>query len=819
MHMDIAPVPSNERQRLAVLRNLGVLDTPVEESYERVVRLAARLFDVPIALVSLVDEHRQWFKARFGVEVQETSRDLAFCAHAIAAENDDMFVVTDAEADPRFADNPFVLGESGIRFYAGQPLSVHGHRVGTLCVVDRRPRQLTDVERETLRDLASVVEDLLSRRELQAVVIELESSESRKAQILATMHDGIILQDASGSIVEWNQAAERMLGLTGDELGGRTSLDSRWEAIRADGTPWPGATHPAMEALGTGAPVENVLMGVQRPGLGLGWLRVNSTPVMEPDHSVSGAITSFTDVTELTTTEQLLRQLEKLQRSALDLLEQGVIVARRDGVVELMNAAAERILGFDAEVLSQRWQSGTWKTFSEDGTEIANADRPIVRTFTTGERVNSEVVGWARRDDTRVLLSLSTAPIPDDSERILVTFVDVTERGRDRQLLELTFANAPIGMALVSHDGRFLAVNDALCQFVGRDQQDLRALTFQDITHPDDLDDDLQHVQQLLDGTYDHYEMDKRYSRPDGTYAHAHLAVAIVRAQTLSHPYFIAQILDIGERIEAERVKDHALEIERAAVAKLVELDLIKTNFVSTVSHELRTPLASMIGYTELLTDGIPPLAPHQTKMLGVVDRNAHRLLNLIEDLLTLSKVELDPQRGERSEVHATDIVNSVIAMMQPLADESGLELVTDLDPGTSAVLGNASQLERVLLNLVGNAIKFTPRGGTITVSTRQTGPDLRMTVEDTGVAIPESELQQLFTPFFRTSTSLTNAIPGTGLGLAISAKIVESHGGNIEARSCEGQGATFVVTLPTLPTTDRELVSTSTQARPLERS
>ena len=86
MHMDIAPVPSDERQRLAVLRNLGVLDTPVEESYERVVRLAARLFDVPIALVSLVDEHRQWFKARFGVEVQETSRDLAFCAHAIRSE-------------------------------------------------------------------------------------------------------------------------------------------------------------------------------------------------------------------------------------------------------------------------------------------------------------------------------------------------------------------------------------------------------------------------------------------------------------------------------------------------------------------------------------------------------------------------------------------------------------------------------------------------------------------------------------------------------------------------------------------------------------
>lgn len=156
-----APEPSDEEKRLASLRALNVLDTPAEERYDRLTRLAQRTFGVPIALISLVDEKRQWFKSRQGLDPQETPRDLAFCAHAILGEG--TMVVPDATKDPRFAGNPLVTGNPDIRFYAGQPISApDGSRVGTLCLIDRVPRNLDPEQRRALRDLASMVEEQLA---------------------------------------------------------------------------------------------------------------------------------------------------------------------------------------------------------------------------------------------------------------------------------------------------------------------------------------------------------------------------------------------------------------------------------------------------------------------------------------------------------------------------------------------------------------------------------------------------------------------------------------------------------------------------------
>ncbi len=153
----IRPVlPPDESARLSVLRQLGILDTPAEERFDRITRLAQRLFDVPIALVSLVDTDRQWFKSRQGVDIEETTRDLSFCAHAI--HDDRVFVVADALQDPRFADHPMVTAGARVRFYAGRPVRVDGRRVGTLCVVDHRPRQLRDDDARALDDLAALVE-------------------------------------------------------------------------------------------------------------------------------------------------------------------------------------------------------------------------------------------------------------------------------------------------------------------------------------------------------------------------------------------------------------------------------------------------------------------------------------------------------------------------------------------------------------------------------------------------------------------------------------------------------------------------------------
>jgi len=160
--MSLPPVPSNEDERLASLRALLILDSPPEERFDRITRFAAEQFDVPIVLISLVDANRQWFKSRVGLEACETSRDVSFCAHAL--HTDATMVIENAAQDPRFHDNPLVLGEPYIRFYAGAPLIVEeGIAVGTLCLIDHQPRMLDQLDQAILGNLRDLVVEELAR--------------------------------------------------------------------------------------------------------------------------------------------------------------------------------------------------------------------------------------------------------------------------------------------------------------------------------------------------------------------------------------------------------------------------------------------------------------------------------------------------------------------------------------------------------------------------------------------------------------------------------------------------------------------------------
>ncbi len=154
--MIAAPIPSDDDQRLQALRELLILDTPPEARFDRIVHFAAAEFDMPIVLVSMVDRNRQWFKARVGLDVCETDRESSFCGHAIV--DPALFVIEDALQDERFADNPLVVGEPRIRFYAGAPLQLpSGQIVGTLCMIDRRPRELDELDRAILGSLRDLV--------------------------------------------------------------------------------------------------------------------------------------------------------------------------------------------------------------------------------------------------------------------------------------------------------------------------------------------------------------------------------------------------------------------------------------------------------------------------------------------------------------------------------------------------------------------------------------------------------------------------------------------------------------------------------------
>ncbi len=179
-------IPQNERARLQALQALEILDTSPEERFDRLTRMARRLFDVPIALVSLVDTDRQWFKSNTGLSVRETPRDISFCGHAILG--DDVFIVSDAAEDERFLDNPLVSDDPKIRFYAGCPLRVSdGSKLGTLCIIDQRPRKLNADDLETLKDLAAMAEREIAAVQL-ATLDEVTHISNRRGFMLLAEH-------------------------------------------------------------------------------------------------------------------------------------------------------------------------------------------------------------------------------------------------------------------------------------------------------------------------------------------------------------------------------------------------------------------------------------------------------------------------------------------------------------------------------------------------------------------------------------------------------------------------------------------------------
>ncbi len=231
--------------------------------------------------------------------------------------------------------------------------------------------------------------------------------------------------------------------------------------------------------------------------------------------------------------------------------------------------------------------------------------------------------------------------------------------------------------------------------------------------------------------------------------------------------------------------------------AELRDLDRLKDEFVALVSHELRTPLTSIIGYVGALERGrAGVLSAEQRELLDVVGRNAQRLLGLIGDLLLAAKADAGKLELEKESVDLGAIARHAVETALPDAEEHGIHLTLSA-PTAVQLVSDPKRLLQVLNNLVSNAIKFTPAGGSVAVSLTAVGPSAVFEVRDDGVGIPADERAKLFQRFFRASTATANDIPGTGLGLSIAQTIVELHGGTIECREGDDRGTTFVVSLP----------------------
>jgi PAS domain S-box-containing protein len=216
--MPAAALPRDEDARVAALRSLRILDTPAEERFDRITRVASALFDVPIALVSLVDVNRQWFKSCVGLDAPETPRAVSFCAHAILGEG--TLVIPDTLQDPRFRENPFVTGDPHVRFYAGRPLRAEDHALGTLCLIDPRPRTLDERQLGLLDDLGAWAEQELADVQRAQAARLLRVAEARWRAVVEHVADAILTFGTDGRVQTANAAAEELFGRPPAELAG-----------------------------------------------------------------------------------------------------------------------------------------------------------------------------------------------------------------------------------------------------------------------------------------------------------------------------------------------------------------------------------------------------------------------------------------------------------------------------------------------------------------------------------------------------------------------------------------------------------------------
>jgi len=295
-----------------------------------------------------------------------------------------------------------------------------------------------------------------------------------------------------------------------------------------------------------------------------------------------------------------------------------------------------------------------------------------------------------------------------------------------------------------------------------------------------------------------------------GDNAEVALALAAETLDLLVH-HAHARELAAATHEEAMRVTfgeltEHNQRLQRA-VSRLEELDRLKSNFLATMSHELRTPLTSVIGYAEMMAEGLAgPISTEQRDYLTTILGKADQLLGLITAVLDVSSLESGQLALDRSALSLADVVASEVATFQPQAGRRGIAIQLD-SQGEALVVGDRKKIRQIVSSLLSNAVKFTPDHGKVGVAVR-TGPlgpgaaaeaplGVQLVVSDSGIGISRDQVAKIFEPFFQVDSSSTRAFGGTGLGLTLAKAYVEAHGGRIWVDTTPGQGSTFVATFP----------------------
>ena len=779
---------AQELSHLQTLRSLAAIDTAGDSTLDDLVRVAAHAFRCPIALISLVGAERQWFKASFGPMPPQGAANMSLCAQTL--QYNDVYVVSDASLEPPLADLSLVGGPVGVRFYAGVPLRVDGHKVGTLCVLDHHPRTMDAEERTLLADLAHAAEHWFASRRRQMQVAQRE----REFRQLAEQMPGIVyraaLDDASSTL--YVSPRVRELGFTPEQ----------W---MAQPDAWLQALHPqdrdrVLEDLSNGLECgEPFALQYRLRNAAGDWRHFEDVirivhPMDEEAPLIQGVMIDITDRIEVQKgREQLFLQLPD-----------GVLIVDASHHILDANPQAERMLGCARSALLRRHIAQLMTGSDSDPIDEA-ALRLLAR--------DPQVLEWDyRHPDGRVRSFEDTARTLEDGREIRVLRDVSRQRAEVSWLRKLALAAEQASEAIVITDlaANIEYVNQAAVVSSGYRREELigrNSRILQSGLTPNTRYRKLW--ASLTDGKPWRGFFNNR--RKDGSPYIEFAVISPVRGPDGRVTHYLAVKEDITEKRrmgeDLERYRHH---LEELVAQRTDELELArrsaesasaaKSAFLATMSHEIRTPMNGVIGLADVLLRS--HLKPHQKDLTETLRESAFALLSLIDDILDFSKIEAGRLVLERAPVALRRLVEKASDALQPVAAGRGVKLHVFVDPALPPqVLGDAARLRQIILNLVGNAIKFSAgleRKGRVALRVLpEPEGGVRLVVSDNGIGMSADVQARIFQPFVQGEITTTSHYGGTGLGLVISQRLVGAMGGRVGVESSSGAGATFTVDLP----------------------
>ncbi|REE25418.1 PAS domain S-box protein [Winogradskyella pacifica] len=534
-------IPENESERLKELESYQLIGLSENDDFDFITSMAAQICGTKISLISLITENKQWFLSHHGLEVRETPKDYAFCAHAINQPNEP-FIVEDARKDERFHDNPLTTGDPNVIFYAGIPLvTSNGFPLGTLCTIDDTPKNINKSQLEQLKKLAGQTVKLFENRiksiELDVLNQELEKKNELLQETQKANKLGIWELDIATGKTTWSDLVYEIHEVSQDFNHNKANAIEFYHPHYR-----PIITDAITKCISNSAPFDLVCQMITAKDK-LIWVRSTGRKLGDK------LIGSFQDITEIKHNE--IRFKSVIEGTHVGTWEWNVQTGET-----VYNARWAEIVGYSLEELTpisiETWVKLAHPDDLEESNRRLNACfEKKVDYYEFEARIKHKDGHWVWVYDKGKVFEWTK-----DGKPLMMygTHQDITERKQREERLRISeeafrgnFENAAIGMALLDEKGKWLKINTKVSEIIGYSEEELIKLTFQDITYPDDLNSDLELLTELIEDKRDHYQMEKRYFHKDGHIVHILLAVSMVKNEQGKVVYFISQIIDISE--------------------------------------------------------------------------------------------------------------------------------------------------------------------------------------------------------------------------------------------------------------------------------